>query len=159
MEDQVIILVRHAKAFDRVQAFAQGLQDAERPLTAKGKKEFADFAKEHKSLFRKVDLLLTSPYLRALETTKILQKKTALRKLKPEIFKQCVPDSRPKMFIEYLKKSKARKIVLVSHEPFLSQLICRLLGQKDLPFALKKGALVILKVKDGEIALHSLLNP
>ncbi len=159
MEDQVLILVRHAKAYDRIQAFAEGLEDSERFLTTKGKKEFAEFAKTYKHLFNKVDLLLISPYLRALQTNEILQKKTTLKKLKPEIFDDCIPDSRPQNFIAYLKKTKARKIVLVSHEPFLSQLICKLLRKKDLPFSIKKGAAVILKSKEDRIVLHSLINP
>jgi len=159
MENKVLILVRHAKALDRTVAFSQGLDEAERPVTVAGKKEFAKFAQEYKKIFRKTHLLLTSPYLRAVDTTKILQKKTSLKKLDFQITKDCTPNSPPKRLMIHLSKLEAEKIVVVSHEPFISRLVGLLLGQKKVPFEIKKGAIIVFHFKNDKIALHSLLNP
>ena len=65
-----LILVRHAKAFDR-DAAAWPL-DAKRPLTAEGRKAFIRLAKRMKRVVREVDLVESSGFVRAWQTAQLL---------------------------------------------------------------------------------------
>jgi phosphohistidine phosphatase SixA len=65
-----LILVRHAKAFDRdASAFPD---DSRRPLTAEGRAEFVRFAKRLGRVCRSVDLVESSGFVRAWQTAQLL---------------------------------------------------------------------------------------
>ena len=154
-----IILVRHAIALDKNIAITKGIKDSKRKLTAAGKKKFKKHILNHISLFKNSDFILSSPYLRAKETADILVKQLPF-------IPQCVsssvvvPDGSVDKFLSYLKNKTYRKFVVVSHEPFLSQLIKSLTAIPIDSIHLKKGSLAVLRLQPtGKYKLYQLLNP
>jgi phosphohistidine phosphatase len=121
-----IYLLRHGLAVERgTPGFAS---DAQRPLTAKGEKQLKRVGQAMAVLKLDFDVILTSPFLRARETAEIVA--TALKARKR--LKSCVAlaaDRKPAGLIRSLQgmKPMPKSVLLVGHEPFLSELISRLL--------------------------------
>ena len=87
----------------------------------------------------KFDLILSSPYVRAQQTAKIVAK--ALGK-EVTFTKFLVPDADPLDLIAEINDEKPHTVLLVGHEPDLSQLISMLAcGTTAGTFELKKGGL------------------
>ena len=154
-----IILVRHAIALDKNIAKEKGIKDPNRKLTAAGKKKFKKHILNYISLFKNSDFILSSPYVRAKETADTLVKHLPL-------IPQCVsssvivPNGSVDKFLSYLKNKTYRKFVVVSHEPFLSQLIESLTAIPVGSIHLKKGCLVVLRLQpEGKYKVYQLLNP
>ena len=142
-----IILIRHAKALNRSTALHQGIKEAQRPLTQKGRLEFIDQVKNNKAIFKNVELYITSPYFRALETLAVLHEVLPERVAPIKTIRQICPDAKTKFLEQLLKKRNEKKIVIVSHEPFLSNFLARILnsGSAKKPLQkIRKGAIIIL---------------
>jgi phosphohistidine phosphatase len=65
-------VIRHAPAADRAEFAKTGKDDSERPLTDDGKTKMRRAARGLRSLVPKLDLLASSPYVRAHETAEIV---------------------------------------------------------------------------------------
>ena len=155
----VIILVRHAKALDKLIAQENGQQDSTRALTDQGRVDFAKFIKDKTNYFKNVDRIFSSPYKRALETAEIL-----IAKLLPEqkitSEKRIQPDEEPQNFYSFLLRTGFKKIVLVTHEPFLSEFVQLVTATPVSNIKFKKGCIVIVKLQKSKAAeLRQLLNP
>jgi phosphohistidine phosphatase len=143
---KTILLIRHAIAQNRRDAAKADIADADRKLTAIGKKRFHDSALGLSKLQHDIDTIFTSPYRRARETARILKKYypkarlTTLRWLKPEIDTQIA--------LQYFSSVKAKVIALVGHEPDLGLLVSHFLtGRSSRLIALKKGSVCCLCIK------------
>ena len=67
-----LLIIRHAIA-ERREVFAQaGEADSARPLVAKGRKRMKQVVRGLKGLVPTIDVLATSPYLRAAQTAEIV---------------------------------------------------------------------------------------
>src|SRR5512140_405744 len=75
----MLYIVRHAIAEERDPNSSEE-QDSQRPLTEAGRKKFRQIAGALASLGTQIDLILSSPYLRAADTAKILRKELDLEK-------------------------------------------------------------------------------
>ena len=64
-----LILIRHGKAGDRDGWERAGKEDFDRPLTPAGKKQFKGAAKGLRKLVESIDVLATSPLVRARRQT------------------------------------------------------------------------------------------
>src|SRR5512134_3543141 len=73
-----LYFIRHAIAVEA--GTPEYENDSLRPLTGKGKKKMQKIARGLKELGAEIDLILTSPYVRAAETAKILRKTFDLKK-------------------------------------------------------------------------------
>jgi phosphohistidine phosphatase len=96
-----------------------------------------------------IDLVLTSPYLRAAQTAKILAKKFDLAKAKVIITNNLTPTGYPDQLVEEINKTHAgvENIALVGHEPSLSNLVSMLVsGDPTLSVTLKKGGVCRLSL-------------
>ncbi len=136
-----LYILRHAIAEDRDEA--AGKPDSQRRLTPEGEEKMRRIAKGMKSLGLEFDLMLTSPYLRAKETAEIVADVLKLSK-QLEISAELTPHGNPRKLIDALNGhySDRKSIVLVGHEPYLSNLISLLLsGDTSLEIDLKKGGL------------------
>src|SRR5262252_58417 len=69
-----IVVVRHGIALDREEAAESDISDAERPLTAKGRRRMKKAAKGIARLSEGAELVLSSPLTRAVETAKIVRR-------------------------------------------------------------------------------------
>ena len=158
-----VYILRHGIAVERGTAGPD--KDADRSLTPKGERRLWRITGAMEALNLSFDRILSSPYLRARQTAEIVAEAFRARK-KLELLDSLTPDGDAKMLIAYLKSLQRvpQSILLVGHEPYLSELIARLVsGSTSFPLALKKGGLCKLttaSLKFGRCAtLEWLLTP
>jgi phosphohistidine phosphatase len=123
--------------------------DAERPLTPKGKRQLRQVAAAMKKMGLRFDLVLSSPYLRARQTAEIVADSLKLKK-QLKFLDALAPDGSLKNLIGQLNESKPapENVLLVGHEPYLSCLISLLTtGGMDLAMDFKKGGLCKLEIE------------
>ena len=131
-----LYIVRHAIAAERGPNYPD---DRERPLTSEGIARFKQVVEGLKSLDVKLDVVLTSPLVRASHTAELLVAgiggKTSL-----ETLEALQPGGRQTLVLEALTKysRRAKRIALVGHEPDLGELTSRLLRARG-TFEYKKG--------------------
>lgn len=109
------------------------------------------------------DLILSSPYVRAWQTAGIIAAGLHARK-KLRFCEALIPGGSFSELIRVVKKSGSDKVLLVGHEPYLSELISLLVaGAPGFPITMKKGGLCKLTAeapKAGACArLEWLLTP
>lgn len=137
----IVYLLRHGVAEDVGPGGARS--DAERRLTAEGKERLQRAAPAWRRAIEKLDVIYTSPLVRAKETATYLAQAT--RHAEPAQLREFLtPESDPQAAV-HLILADARHgrdaIALVGHEPHLGELLGELLGSHGaVPF--KKGMLV-----------------
>jgi phosphohistidine phosphatase len=139
--------------------------DADRPLTPEGERKLRQIADAVGALELSVDLIFSSPYLRARQTAEIVASALGAHK-KLELSDALAPAGSIKKLIELLKRREPSpgSVLLVGHEPYLSGLISLLVsGKESFAVAMKKGGLCKLtteSLKPGRCAvLQWLLTP
>ena len=155
--------LRHGVAAD---PDAEGfLNDAERALTAEGKRKMRAVAKGMKAMGLLFDVILSSPCVRAWQTAEIVADALDARN-RLMIEKGLAPEGGSKRVVASLNSLDPRPqtVLMVGHEPGLSQLVSLLIaGGPRLEIVLKKGGLCKLSaesVKPGRCAaLEWLLTP
>ena len=137
-----LIIVRHAIAFERDET--RWPDDRLRPLSPEGKHRFRQAAAGLARWLPKVDLLLTSPLERALQTAQILTEVAAWPKAaeRPELD----PLTDAATTVRSLRQPRVERLALVGHEPQLSDLIalCVAHPPTGLQMKLKKGAVAVI---------------
>ncbi|PYV31408.1 MAG: phosphohistidine phosphatase SixA [Acidobacteria bacterium] len=124
--DHELYIMRHGIAVTRgAGSFAD---DSKRPLTPEGKMKVQEIAKGLLRLGFEVDWILTSPLVRAVETAEIVS--DALRPSVPTDFVEALkPGGSPEAVITFLARHlERRRILVVGHEPDLSEMAARLVG-------------------------------
>jgi phosphohistidine phosphatase len=137
-----LYLVRHAIAAPRGKEWPD---DAKRPLTQKGISRMRKAVDGLRALGVKIDLVLTSPLVRARQTAEIL-----VHGLKPApaltVIEPLAPGVTPPHLAHALEHfRKTRSIALVGHEPGLGEFAAWLTGART-PFAFKKGSVCRIDV-------------
>jgi phosphohistidine phosphatase len=139
-----LYIVRHAAAEEP----SSSVPDALRALTAKGRERFRKTARKLATKVRSIELILTSPLVRAVQTAEILAGEVGHESVRvlPEL-----SGAHPaQALLEAVSGlgGKHRSIALVGHEPQLSDLLARYLRLEDQASAihLRKGAVVLLEV-------------
>lgn len=133
-----LYVVRHGIAVEG----EAGMPDASRPLTEKGRRRFERTARAFGKLGHKLDLILTSPLVRAVQTAEILAGAARHREV------GVLEELDPKFDVGALRAAieartgKARAVAIVGHEPQLSGLLAALSGTSQADIDLKKGAIV-----------------
>lgn len=156
-----VILVRHAAAAKR--SLVRWRNDRQRPLTADGKRKFRKAAAGLATWLPSVDCLLTSPLVRARQTAEVLH--AIARWPKPIECPELAPGSDPGAVLAILRRQKAKRIVLVGHEPDLSALLSFFIAGADvkLPVTLKKGGMACIvfsgSLGAGKAALTAVIPP
>lgn len=159
-----LLLVRHAIAEDRIAWAAQGLDDLERPVSAAGRKRMRRIAETLAWLEPEIDVLLSSPAKRCVESAQIL---LASLPGEPrfETLPELAPDGSPAAVLQRLKAHRqANAVAMVGHEPNLSRLAAFLLAGDERSFVeMKKGAGALLdfpvRVAAGAAVLRWLVPP
>jgi phosphohistidine phosphatase len=113
--------------------------DTKRPLTPEGKKKLRDIAKGLLRLGLCVDSVVSSPLVRSAETAAIVAEV-----LGPGIAVESSDFLRPGGSLQALvtslgKQSERRSVLVVGHEPDLSDGVARLIGDARASFQFKKG--------------------
>ena len=141
-----LFIIRHAKACPRGPKYRP---DSKRPLTREGEKAMRQAAAGIQALGLSFDLILASPYLRALRTAEILAEAYDAKKL--FVTGHLAADADPRELVAEINENfgALENIVLAGHEPFLSGLISVLLtGRPGMKMDFKKAALCKLSVED-----------
>lgn len=146
-----IIFVRHAIAQDQTLAKKLKISDAHRSLTAKGHKEFKKHAKKNKKLFKNTDLFVTSPYIRAVQTLDVIFDVLNLSVGEATIFNKATPYDNPKLLLKWLNEQKESKIVVVTHEPFMTQFMKLVFGKNWKGEKISKGSAIEFKLNDKKL--------
>lgn len=151
-----IYFVRHGKAED----FGPSGADADRRLTAEGRREVAAVAKHLRRLDEKIGIVLSSPLRRAVETAELFAEELAV---KTEVAGELDPPVSAVKILALVKAHAEHRIVLAGHEPGFGQTIARWLDANLHAVPLKKAAIARLDVPEegegGSIELAWLATP
>ncbi len=142
-----LYIFRHAIAADRDDA--RFPRDSERPLTAKGVTKLRAVIRGMKALNLSFDLILTSPYVRALETAELVAEEFGLA-TRVERTPHLAPDGNPRALMALIGSGQREdgSILAVGHEPCLSQLISVLVSGDDrTAITMKKAGLCRLSIR------------
>ena len=137
-----LVVVRHAIAFER--DAKRWPDDRLRPLSPEGKHRFRQAASGLARWLPKVDLLLTSPLVRARQTAHILTDVSAWPKAAER--QELDPVTDPATTLSSLRQPRVERLAIVGHEPHLSSLIALCVAEPSarLQLSLKKGSVVIV---------------
>lgn len=141
-----IYVVRHGIAIDREDPKCPA--DPERYLTEEGLEKTKKVAAGVAALTASADLLLSSPYVRAMQTAEIFADALEYPKQKIRRSDLLLPGAEPSLFFRELAKDKQTATLFVfGHAPHLDDLIATALGSKHHITSLKKAGVALLELK------------
>lgn len=142
-----LYLVRHAIAAERGSNYPD---DRERPLTSEGITRFKHAVEGLKDLDVKLDLVLTSPLVRASHTAELLVAGIGGRP-RLDTLEALAPGGRMSQVLEAIARhcKRASHIALVGHQPDMGDLAARLLRSRG-TIEFKKGAVCCIEL-DGSM--------
>jgi phosphohistidine phosphatase len=137
-----LYLVRHAVAEERADKWPD---DTKRPLTAEGSARMKKAARGLERLGVTLDVILSSPLVRARQTAEILSAR--LDGHPPIVNSEALAPggTYAALVADLEKQSRKTRIALVGHEPAMGELAARLIGARR-AIDLKKGAIVRIDV-------------
>jgi phosphohistidine phosphatase len=158
-----LLVIRHGLAGDAEEFAATGRSDDERPLTPKGIREMERVAAGLRTIVDRIDVLVSSPLVRARQTAEIVADAYAMKLGKDvEVLR---PTSSLDAFVAWARTVSSEEVVgIVGHDPHLSRLVTWLVSGIDAErVALKKGGACLLKFDDpvapGSATLRWLMTP
>jgi phosphohistidine phosphatase len=136
-------IMRHGIAVDRGSAGFS--DDSKRPLTPEGKKKMKEITAGLVGLGFDVDWIVTSPLVRARETAEIVADELGSR-VPLDLCDELSPGGSPEALITYLaRQPKRKRVLVVGHEPDLSELAARLIGAgRHANLAFRKGGCCLI---------------
>jgi phosphohistidine phosphatase len=147
-----ILLIRHGKAEDRSILSLSAKKDAARALTETGRRDMRKAAKGLRKFSPDIDLLASSPLIRARETAEVVARVFGVK----DIVEQSLlaPGESGAALCEWLREQPpAATVALVGHEPDLSRLAGLLIaGRAESLIGLKKGACALIEFDDRPVA-------
>jgi phosphohistidine phosphatase len=141
-----LYIVRHGIAIDREDPNCP--PDPERFLTDEGMEKTKQVAKGVAEIGAVPDLMLSSPYLRAVQTAEIFA--GALEQNKQKIRKSdlLLPGADPmQLFRELAREKQASAVFIFGHAPHLDDLIATAIGSKHHVTALKKAGVALVELR------------
>jgi len=148
--NRCVLVIRHAEAEEPVEARIQGRDDRHRELTRDGRRKMREGSRGLKRLVEHIDLLVSSPLTRAIQTA--------------ELIAEAYPEAKRQQYaglangvdhLGLLKWAAQHKgvVALVGHEPDLSQWIGYAVTGEPRPVVLmKKGSVCRLDMPQAAIA-------
>ncbi len=154
-----LYLIRHAVAEERAQFALKGLSDELRPLTPKGAERMNEIVGLFKKLEPDINLILSSPLVRSLQTAEIL--KLNYSKAQLVTSDNLKPDHSAQKLFEEIQTYDLDSMALIGHEPDLGQFLSWLLFRQATDhFPMKKSGIAKVDIyKDGRTYLKWLIRP
>jgi phosphohistidine phosphatase len=140
-----LYLIRHGIAVDREEPNCP--PDTERPLTPKGMKRSHAAALGLRALDVKPAAVLTSPWLRAVQTAEIFCEAIGYSSKKIIRTDALKGTSAPSDLVRELQSMKARVVLCFGHEPHLHLIIGHVLHTSAKITELKKAGLALLELE------------
>jgi phosphohistidine phosphatase len=141
-----LYIVRHGIAIDREDPKCP--PDPERYLTEEGVEKTKQVARGVVALGATADLLLSSPYVRAMQTAEIFANALEYSKQKIRRTDLLLPGAETSMLFRELAKDKqSSTIFLFGHAPQLDEVIATAVGSKHRLTALKKAGVALVELK------------
>jgi phosphohistidine phosphatase len=139
-----LYVVRHAWAEDP----APGIDDHARRLTKKGRKRFGRFVERLARAGMAVDLVATSPLVRARETADIIAE--TLENGPPvAVVDALAPTSDWQALVEWTIQQDAARVAWVGHMPCVGRLVALTIGDGSAAIRMQKGAVASIRLDDG----------
>jgi phosphohistidine phosphatase len=157
-----LLIVRHGEAGDAEEFARSGQPDRLRPLTARGRKRMWLAARGLAKELPAIDLLTTSPYLRALQTAEILS--PVYGNIACKQVSELAAGAPLDALLSWLtRQSSAASVAVVGHAPDLAQLATRLVCDREWPvLKIKKGGACLVtfnhELRPGEGRLRWLMD-
>jgi phosphohistidine phosphatase len=151
-----IYLIRHGDS----EGITKGMRDTERKLTPEGEIKIRNACLFWKNIIPGFDYILSSPYLRALQTAQII---ASAYDHKKEIIidKRLGCGSETEGLVELLNSFQSGEIAIIGHQPDLSNHVSRLISGSGAFLEFKKGAIAKIsfnsKVREGKGLLEFLV--
>jgi phosphohistidine phosphatase len=140
-----VYLLRHADAVPRG---TPGYPNDDRPLTEEGVEKMTEGAKGIAKVVEKIDVIISSPLTRALDTAKITAEALGFGK-KIIVTEYLVPGYPQRSLFNFLQKfNNEKSIMLVGHEPHLGYLASSLLGIDEHVVEFKKGGICRIDIEE-----------
>jgi phosphohistidine phosphatase len=151
-----LYVVRHAIAYDRDPE--RWPDDSVRPLTPRGRRRFRKAARGIARLVPAVDVVLSSPWVRAWDTAGILEDEAGWpAAVRLDALTEDSPDNVVTALEPYAERDS---VAVVGHEPYLSNFIGHLLAPgAGLRIEMRKGAVACLEYTSEGRRLLWLLQP
>ena len=142
-----LYVLRHAIAVER--GAPEIRRDSDRPLSSAGRKKMQRIARGMRALKIRPDLILSSPYLRARQTAELVAREfdaESILELSPLL--EVGGDPEELMNLLGGEHASMGSVIVVGHEPSLSELISVLLsGDERMAVTMKKGGLCKLTLE------------
>ncbi len=139
-----LYIVRHAIAEDQ----AAGIDDHARRLTKRGRKRFARLVRRLCDAGMAVDLVATSPLVRARETAEILAEGLGSAP-RVEVVDALSPGSDWQAILEWTIQQDAASVAWVGHAPCVGRLVALSVGDGSAAIRMQKGAVAAIRLDDG----------
>ena len=125
-----LYLLRHGDA-GRSTAIAAGQDSGDLPLTIAGREEIALVARSVRMLNLKISAIVTSPLKRAVQTAKIIARVLAIEK-RISIWNELLPEGdRSKLYNKLNQYTRESTVLMIGHEPYLSNIMYDMIFQKN----------------------------
>lgn len=139
-----LYVMRHAEAVDASETC--GKADADRTLTPDGIARAEKMVRALQDLGADVDVVLTSPLTRAVQTGELVARRFKGAKLQTTSL--LCPGSKPRALIEEVAAIKAREVLCVGHSPHLELVISKACAGVESPVCeLKKAGIAGLDLE------------
>ncbi|MDO6563460.1 phosphohistidine phosphatase SixA [Amphritea sp. 1_MG-2023] len=134
-----LLLMRHGEAgYDAP-------SDELRHLSEQGRQRVQQMLNQHESLLDGVSRIVHSPYLRTLQTAQLVQQ---VHSLECETLALLTPESSPQQLLDWLSQQTDEKLMLVTHQPLIGQLVSLLCeGHVLHPEPMLPGALAVIELE------------
>lgn len=150
-----LYILRHGEA-------QEGEPDALRLLTEVGEQQARSVGRFLKNCGVNFDVVFSSPLIRARQTANLVVE--IIQSPEVTITEYLVPGSDHRQLIDQLNNTKAKNVLLVGHEPHLSEFIGQMIGLANYTrLKMMKGSIAKLTVSipivRGKAELNLLVNP
>jgi phosphohistidine phosphatase len=125
-----LFLLRHGDA-GKIMAATGGRNTGDVPLTTVGREEIAVISRSVKALNVRFSAIATSPLKRAVQTAKIIAEVLAMEK-KISVWNELGPEgNRSKLYNRLNQFPRESTVLMIGHEPYLSNIMYDMIFQKN----------------------------
>jgi phosphohistidine phosphatase len=139
-----LYIARHAWAEDP----GPGIDDHSRRLTKKGAKRFERFMRHLRAGGMEIDLIATSPLVRARETAEIMAE-VFDGEPPVTVVDALAPASNWQALVEWTIEQEAARVAWVGHMPCIARLVALTIGDGSAAIRMQKGAIASVRLDDG----------